>query len=655
MDDLYTQAGQQYNVDPLLLRAQAIVESGENDNAVSPAGALGRMQFMPATAAEYGISNPRDAKQSVYGAAAKMNDLLNQHGNPVAALMAYNGGNPSRWNNPETQAYPVKVAAVYQQLKQAQAVPPSLQAILSAPDPTSDAPATTAPVPQSLQAILNSPDPAPGTSGSPQTTLSGVGNSILRGVHQATDAPAAALASGADWLANKLGYQTNFTQDATAPAQAFNAAYDADPNNQGIAPMVARGVGNALVTIPAAIGAGKLVEGPLALAGAAIPGASGVTSVAAPVASGAAQGAVVNAMNGDSAGQGALAGGVLGGALGLAGAGVNALMGKAAPLAQQAVDQYGIPLRAGQTSGNRFVRYLDSAIGNLPGSGMDASNAAQRVAFNQAVARTFGENASEITPNVMQAAKDRIGGVMNDIASRTNIPVDGAFLGALGDIQAQAQTLPHVAPAVSAQVNNIVDTAIANGGTLPGEAYKALTAQGSPLDKALHAGDPSLRDFAVDIRNALDDAFQRAASPEDAQALSAARLQYKNMMTVAPLVNSGEPGAISPLRLQAAANRSFKQNAFRGAGALGTLGDIGQTYLKPPPDSGTAMRMAIYNNLGDLGGLVRGAVGTATGRTVGTMLRANPVTGYQPPVNMMAPALLLRNRLLAPSLGDQGG
>lgn len=109
-----------YRIDPLLLRAQAIVESGENDDAISPAGASGRMQFMPATAAEYGVKNPKDPKQSVPAAAAKMSDLLDQHGDLTKALMAYNAGHPSRWNNPETLAYPGKVAAEYRKLAQVQ-------------------------------------------------------------------------------------------------------------------------------------------------------------------------------------------------------------------------------------------------------------------------------------------------------------------------------------------------------------------------------------------------------------------------------------------------------------------------------------------------------------------------------------------------------
>lgn len=75
-----------------ILDAIATVESRYAPNAVSGAGARGLMQFMPRTAAAYGI-DPDNPEQSVRGAARYVADLLRQfHGNVDAALAAYNGG-----------------------------------------------------------------------------------------------------------------------------------------------------------------------------------------------------------------------------------------------------------------------------------------------------------------------------------------------------------------------------------------------------------------------------------------------------------------------------------------------------------------------------------------------------------------------------------
>jgi hypothetical protein len=111
---LFQQAGQQYNVNPQLLAAVAQTESGGNPNAVSPAGAVGLMQMMPATAQALGVKDPTDPTQAIPAAARLLSQNLDRYGNVPDALRAYNGGtDPSKWNNPETQAYVGKVANAY--------------------------------------------------------------------------------------------------------------------------------------------------------------------------------------------------------------------------------------------------------------------------------------------------------------------------------------------------------------------------------------------------------------------------------------------------------------------------------------------------------------------------------------------------------------
>jgi hypothetical protein len=79
-------------IDPDIFVRQIQQESGFNPNAVSPVGAVGIAQFMPATAAELGI-DPWDPVQALKGAACHMASMSQSYGgNYAMALAAYNAG-----------------------------------------------------------------------------------------------------------------------------------------------------------------------------------------------------------------------------------------------------------------------------------------------------------------------------------------------------------------------------------------------------------------------------------------------------------------------------------------------------------------------------------------------------------------------------------
>ena len=109
--DLFTKAGLSNGVDPALLAAVARQESGYNPRAVSPAGAQGLMQLMPATARGLGVADPFDPAQAINGAARMLHDLIGRFGKVDLALAAYNAGPGAvtRYGGippyPETQHY----------------------------------------------------------------------------------------------------------------------------------------------------------------------------------------------------------------------------------------------------------------------------------------------------------------------------------------------------------------------------------------------------------------------------------------------------------------------------------------------------------------------------------------------------------------------
>ena len=69
-----------------------MAESNFNPFAVSPAGAQGIAQFIPSTAASYGLRDPFDPVEAIDAQAHLMSDLIRQLGDPQLALAAYNAG-----------------------------------------------------------------------------------------------------------------------------------------------------------------------------------------------------------------------------------------------------------------------------------------------------------------------------------------------------------------------------------------------------------------------------------------------------------------------------------------------------------------------------------------------------------------------------------
>jgi Transglycosylase SLT domain/D-alanyl-D-alanine carboxypeptidase len=111
-------AATHWNVSAALLAAQLMAESNFNPFAVSPAGAQGIAQFIPSTAAAYGLADPFDPEAAMEAQAHLMSDLIRQLGSPQLALAAYNAG-PAPVEAcdcvpgyPETQAYVSRILAL---------------------------------------------------------------------------------------------------------------------------------------------------------------------------------------------------------------------------------------------------------------------------------------------------------------------------------------------------------------------------------------------------------------------------------------------------------------------------------------------------------------------------------------------------------------
>ena len=92
-EELIKEAADLHKLDPALIRAVMRTESAFNPAAVSPVGAIGLMQLMPALAEEMGVADPFEPRDNIMGGAKYLRQLLDAHeGNIRLTLASYNAG-----------------------------------------------------------------------------------------------------------------------------------------------------------------------------------------------------------------------------------------------------------------------------------------------------------------------------------------------------------------------------------------------------------------------------------------------------------------------------------------------------------------------------------------------------------------------------------
>lgn len=274
-----------------------------------------------------------------------------------------------------------------------------------------------------------------------------------------------------------------------------------------------------------------------------------------------------------------------------------------AALADAAINKYHIPLYGGLISDSDFVKYLNSQLAKVPGSGYGPRTAAIQEAVNRAVAGTIGEDAPRITDKVMSAARTRIGNALDTIESNNNVSIGQPSLNRLAQIEADAKaslTDPEY-QTVSRLIDNVVNQAASGNGVIPGKTFGNLIHKGSPLDAATNNSNSNISGYAGQIKSALRDALQGSLSGDDLNAYQTARNQWKNMKTIEPLVVKSPNGDISAQSLMGVVRPSYSGAAYNASPDLVQLAKIGQGPLKKMPDSGTATRNMVGHGLGALG------------------------------------------------------
>lgn len=336
----------------------------------------------------------------------------------------------------------------------------------------------------------------------------------------------------------------------------------------------------------------------------------------------------------------------------------------------------GIPLTAGQATGNRFLQNVEGQLEQLPltAGPQRAIREGQNRAFISAAMRRAGETATDTSSDTLNAARNRIGGTIGAIANRNTLEVTPQLDGALTQIDDSLRFLPaEAAGPVRARIEQLRGMVVPGTpgsvpDTIPGASYRLMDSQLGRSMRSTSNGD--LRSALGDLRTILRDAMDQSISPQDASAWAQARREYANLMTIADAAKGAGAGAaegqMSPVALRQALNRSTGGGYAFGRGDLNELARVGQSLLRAPPDSGTAGRTMANNLLtgnmlaagaggtvgGPLGAMAGVGLSTAMPRLAQMLMNSGPGQSYLR--NQVVQQPVVTRSLLAALLGQQG-
>jgi hypothetical protein len=301
----------------------------------------------------------------------------------------------------------------------------------------------------------------------------------------------------------------------------------------------------------------------------------------------------------------------------------------------------GIPLTAGQATGNQALRYMEGAFESLPttaGRQQGIADASRR-GFNRAVLQRAGIADDLATPDVLAANAQRLGNEFTRLASQTTVQFDAPFVSAVSvAANRYGNKLPSQQRAVFGNYVRDILTDAATGQprtTLDGAVYQQARSDLTRQVSAYQQNDPALSQALRQLRDALDEVAGRSVPPDMQDAWRAVRGQYSAQRTIERAIGAGEnvaEGNISPLLLRNAVNARDRRAYALGRGELTELSRIGQMFMRPMPQSGTAPRAAMMGALTGAG--VAGvdpltlAAGAAVPRAVQEVYMLPPVQRY---------------------------
>jgi len=605
-----------------LLDAIRQAESGGNDKAVSPKGAKGPFQFMPATAREFGLKGDEvfDPVKSRAAAKEKVNGLIDQYGGDTPmAIAAYNlgqgnlrkvGGDYNRV--PETKNYVNKVINLLNPISTAKAdeTPWTEEELLKELQIQNSEPVANS-TPWTEEELLKELQATGGDTGGGDTGewqgstgniapvepaltrfTQGIGGNILKSIGNLPTPETNIFRPAIDWAARE---GTKGTDRAIGPAGRMG-----------------KFIGDMTVAAPASMVTGAL---PMALASGAI---AGLTT------------------EGDLKDR-AMTGGLASG-LSMLGSGAGAAISKTlqpytrqlTPVGERLVDNakaMGIKLNAAQTTGNKSLAYMDSALDTISSSSTQQQvfKDAQREAWKT---KLFAEGGHIYDPEInnLQKMKERGSALYEDLTSRNNLKVDPIFK---KELQAVKTNLLKRLPTNQKGIVKSYLADLNNKAVIPGDVYQNTRHMLDVQANGFAGTDTATADALKAIRAAMDSAMGRGLNGADKAAWKMANKNHMVMKNIEKATDS-TTHEISPNLLRNSLHKRDPNIMKYGNGPQGLkdIADVGKRFIGDKlPNSGTSQRSAWIRALTNpisittaIGGVTGGLPGLVAGMAAGYAL-----------------------------------
>lgn len=332
-----------------------------------------------------------------------------------------------------------------------------------------------------------------------------------------------------------------------------------------------------------------------------------LTRIAKGIGTGAVSGAAYGAGSAESgdrlrgAIKGFIVGGVTGGAVPAIGSAVSGIKSTVAPkiekpiadLAQRAKD-FGIPLRLDQVSPTRVRNTVQKVSQELPGSGVDAAEAAQRASWNKALAKTIGQDSDDLGPATIKSFLKDNGELFENLVGDRPINIDPQDVNAISTLRGTVDKTLGITSRDSKILKDEIK-AISTQLSESGVSGSKLAAIRSDLLKK-STGASVGKDVFSDIIEKIDEITAKNLTSEGVEELAKARQQYKYFKTIEPLLEKSTDGSINPTDLLNMVKSSKYIKASRseiGDDDLIDLARIGKQFLQKKGGSDTAQKVGL--------------------------------------------------------------